>query len=488
MKTSFTLCLLLSSAIAFCQMPTCTGGNSSSIVCYGDFENFTSSIGLNSGLINGVYSGSGTPVSTSLNTNLNSNPTNFVTLTSCPNSGVNLTYVLTFPLKSPLYPCASGNFSFNYSDEPDASILPNVDQSRVRVYFFENDLPTVCANLEFMSCGGSGNYDLLEFELFPTTGDVWQQLSVSYQNNTADTYNYVAIEYIAMNGTLDLCRTVNLDNINFLSDPISEEISLTGIQGIYCKADEVQSTKIQLNHNFCQLSAGDIQWSVVTGDFNSIQTSGVNNDFIWVLPTTTTVYQVTVTTPTGNVLTSQFTVYVGAHAGTIVPSTYSPPNNTSFLLTLTGYNGGFVTWQKSTRLASGAWTPFVTIQAGALPALETIWDTYTGRQSKYRAIVRCGTTSSTSEIVTIGKGKSKSQDLTSINNTEHKIFPNPTTDYLNVNAEITGYKIYDLNGNLIKQEDAVLLKKIDVSNVAKGFYMIEIDSKLGQSIHRFIKN
>ncbi|MCR9173988.1 MAG: T9SS type A sorting domain-containing protein [bacterium] len=478
------LTFLAFSSIAFSQMPACTGGDPDCILCYGDLENFTSSTDLEQGLSNGVYSGYGAH-SLTLEQPGNSNPTQHLAVTSCPDGTLNYSNVMTFPLKSPLHPCKSGTFEVDYTNEPDVSGSSTIEQSRIRVYFFENDVATNCANSEFLACGGGGNYDMIEIELTPAMQGNWNNAVGSYQNNTAHTYNYILVEYIAFNNSHPICKTLYMDDFSFCTDPYSESINLTAKQGTFCKAAEVVSTKISLSHNLCMLNMSNVTWSVVSGDFSSIQTIATN--YIWVLPNQTTTYQVSVTTPSGAVLTDQITIYVGAHAGVIVPSTTNPPANSSFWLTLTNYNGTSVVWEKSTRLPWGGWTVFTQIAGGPLPATATIYDTYTGVQVKYRAIVRCGGTSAVSGIVTIGTVKKKSLHKEA---SEISVYPNPAENVLNVvSPDGSGsFDLTQMNGQLIRSGELEgQIQTIDVSTLTSGVYLLVVKTSGGTHIEKFVK-
>jgi len=60
------------------------------------------------------------------------------------------------------------------------------------------------------------------------------------------------------------------------------------------------------------------------------------------------------------------------------------------------------------------------------------------------------------------------------------VYPNPTTDFLNVNIE--GKKhILDLNGKVLVSSD---LNKIDVSSLNSGIYFLEVEGKKVSFIKR----
>ena len=78
--------------------------------------------------------------------------------------------------------------------------------------------------------------------------------------------------------------------------------------------------------------------------------------------------------------------------------------------------------------------------------------------------------------------------LDEYNNTEISIYPNPTTDYININSSEKNntIKITDLTGKVILNE--VNTTKINVRQLTKGIYIINIKTDNSESIQKFIKN
>ena len=74
-----------------------------------------------------------------------------------------------------------------------------------------------------------------------------------------------------------------------------------------------------------------------------------------------------------------------------------------------------------------------------------------------------------------------------INKTQVNIFPNPSSDFINITSdeEIRSIKIYDIKGSLIKSDKT---SKVDVSAFPKGNYIISIETKSGIETKKFIKN
>jgi hypothetical protein len=63
------------------------------------------------------------------------------------------------------------------------------------------------------------------------------------------------------------------------------------------------------------------------------------------------------------------------------------------------------------------------------------------------------------------------------------IYPNPTTDILNIKGDLTGkiIEILDISG---KSHIKTLNKSIDVSDLTTGVYFLKVDN----SVKKFIKN
>lgn len=85
--------------------------------------------------------------------------------------------------------------------------------------------------------------------------------------------------------------------------------------------------------------------------------------------------------------------------------------------------------------------------------------------------------------------------LTAINNIEFEtelcIFPNPTSEYINVenkNEEITSIAIYTMQGRIVlKQTGNSRNAQINVSSLAKGSYIVLVNSKTQTMKHKFVK-
>lgn len=73
--------------------------------------------------------------------------------------------------------------------------------------------------------------------------------------------------------------------------------------------------------------------------------------------------------------------------------------------------------------------------------------------------------------------------------TKVSIYPNPTTEVLNVAAgsKVSAVEVFDMMGR--KVSDAALVDgKVDVKNLAKGAYVLKVTAEAGSTSHKFIKN
>ncbi|MDD3878184.1 MAG: T9SS type A sorting domain-containing protein [Bacteroidales bacterium] len=80
--------------------------------------------------------------------------------------------------------------------------------------------------------------------------------------------------------------------------------------------------------------------------------------------------------------------------------------------------------------------------------------------------------------------------LTEVNEPAIEIFPNPAQDYINIyNTKLyNSILIYNLQGKLILQKPIKETKaQINISNLAKGMYLIRVESEDESLVRRFVK-
>lgn len=77
--------------------------------------------------------------------------------------------------------------------------------------------------------------------------------------------------------------------------------------------------------------------------------------------------------------------------------------------------------------------------------------------------------------------------VSNVNKAAVSIYPNPTTDYLNVSStsKVSNVEVYDISGKKVKAE--LVDNKVDVQNLAKGSYVIKITDGSGATTQKFIK-
>ncbi|PZU83167.1 MAG: hypothetical protein DI529_13070 [Chryseobacterium sp.] len=78
--------------------------------------------------------------------------------------------------------------------------------------------------------------------------------------------------------------------------------------------------------------------------------------------------------------------------------------------------------------------------------------------------------------------------VSDINKTQINIFPNPTSDFINIKSDekIKSIKLYNASGSLVKTENNEF-SRINVSNLPKGNYVISIETDSGIETKKIIK-
>ena len=77
--------------------------------------------------------------------------------------------------------------------------------------------------------------------------------------------------------------------------------------------------------------------------------------------------------------------------------------------------------------------------------------------------------------------------VSNVNKAKVSIYPNPTTEYLNINSasKISAVQIFDISGKKVNAE--LVDNKVNVQNLAKGSYVIKITDASGSTSQKFIK-
>ncbi len=88
-----------------------------------------------------------------------------------------------------------------------------------------------------------------------------------------------------------------------------------------------------------------------------------------------------------------------------------------------------------------------------------------------------GNGSTTGDIIYTSSLLAQENISSNINDNENKIlsiYPNPTTDFINISTEANTAKIYDIKGNIVNNYSNT--SKIDLSGFNNGIYFIKIDN------------
>ncbi len=90
-------------------------------------------------------------------------------------------------------------------------------------------------------------------------------------------------------------------------------------------------------------------------------------------------------------------------------------------------------------------------------------------------------------VASINTQDSTIASLQTVFNADVKIYPNPTTDYLNIESlEKYHLAIFDVTGKLILQDKGGLNSKLNISNWTKGHYIVRLYNDTKQSFHKII--
>ncbi len=74
--------------------------------------------------------------------------------------------------------------------------------------------------------------------------------------------------------------------------------------------------------------------------------------------------------------------------------------------------------------------------------------------------------------------------INSINDRIVSVYPNPATDYISINCDVSEVYIFDMMGKLVKQSNNGF---VDVSSFKSGSYMIKINTGKEYKVSKFIK-
>ncbi|WP_445737085.1 T9SS type A sorting domain-containing protein [Mariniflexile sp.] len=72
------------------------------------------------------------------------------------------------------------------------------------------------------------------------------------------------------------------------------------------------------------------------------------------------------------------------------------------------------------------------------------------------------------------------------NDNQITVYPNPTTDFIylsNINENLD-YKLYDVTGKISMEGKLIANKKIDISNLKSGLFILQLKTETGNITHR----
>ncbi len=149
----------------------------------------------------------------------------------------------------------------------------------------------------------------------------------------------------------------------------------------------------------------------------------------------------------------------------------------------TGANYGY-SWSAPTGLSSATISdPMACIDTSNVMYIVTISDTTTQCSINDTVMLtakQCGSSSVTSII---------EQNQLSVS-----LFPNPVFDNLKINLtnnmQLNSFFITDITGQVVKEQhqDINTVRKLDVSNLRTGIYLIHLETSQGQFVRKFTKN
>ncbi len=216
-KTTLILSFLLFSiGDGFSQLPVCppTPGN---CICYGDFESFTSTADLESGVSGSPFLGWGGTADFPPNLGAPSSfhSTQYLEVSTCgtfspPSGGIGETPIV-LPMSCDFKPCDAATLSFSATSFPAAGGFPGVDL-KFRFLTVDPISGVVGNDLTTMSAvTNPGLYYEVSVPLDGTGPPNWEDYSVNIVNTTSNTYNYVLIWPSHMPPTS--CITIGIDDI-----------------------------------------------------------------------------------------------------------------------------------------------------------------------------------------------------------------------------------------------------------------------------------
>lgn len=247
-----------------------------------------------------------------------------------------------------------------------------------------------------------------------------------------------------------------------------------------CPNNVSASTSTNVTLTYSTPFTGSINQLTITTAKGTITFSGGK-----IISSTTTTVNVDLSDPTTGVTTttsSDVTSFISAGDGIVAnqdcyTGTALPVTLVSFNLTKVG-NDIVFQWKTATEENTEYFQIQIIGKDGAINVGEQIKaNGNSTNMLSYKYILKNGKPGSYKLKITDCDGTAKYSNIKSIffNDNTIKVFPNPTTDVVNIEGKFTQITITDVNGKVVTQSNNQ--GKIDISTLPKGIYFIKISDE-----------
>ena len=497
------ICLLGFTSSLFAQLTPCPNNNNEcNIVCYGDFENLPAGTNMN------TYTGSayiGGPNNNFPNGSIDYDGTsNHYAHLHSGSVNVNGTienrfHPLTLPLMRNVCPGESGTFSFQ--------IKGGFMQSPMKVgaYFANFSPAAILPNQDFINYSAPGKYKDFIGEVNCTTSATFTTYTINYTNNTSHSYNhlvfYINANIDSSNGT----PCTRIDNIKYTVTSLNPDFSYSRP---WCENNKIN---IQVSAGSCNPQGS--MWQIYESDQNGVPTSTTAIATGWgqlhtfsIAPNATTTGYVMIKHGVWSPCTSWQEV-----RKTINVSQFSNPNPDFTISNIDLYSNGTaqakftcnaIEYHASSQYyvygsnnPSGPFTNGPYIKSGHNVTFDSANGDmpYFRNYRVYRRITTCaGKSMQAVHTVYMGweswhapqTGTTRKQ-VPSVTDIEKiSAVPNPSTGLFSINVtelELGArYSVLDINGKRLQEFQNKGISgtsfSIDLSNYAKGVYLLQIES------------
>ena len=85
------------------------------------------------------------------------------------------------------------------------------------------------------------------------------------------------------------------------------------------------------------------------------------------------------------------------------------------------------------------------------------------------------------------KVKGPSVALDNVSDVNVYVYPNPATDMLHIDGDITAYQLYAVNGTMLRSESVTGSTTLNVSGLPEGTYLVRTEGAMGAQVFSFLK-